>query len=585
VTDTLGYIRVSTDQQATEQKTSLADQRRSIIDFAAKLGRVLDPSSIFEDAGFSGATAEGRPAFMELYRYCEANARAANRRGMIIILNDSRFGRFDDPEEASHHRYVLKQLGWIVRFAEADDVEDPLGRSLIRVVHSAQASAYRSALRIRAKQAARSNAALGRWQQEAPFGYRRLATRADGQQRVLAIAQRKSADEVSRLTLGPDEEVAAVRWMYETYAKGGLSTRSMAREMEKRFPKRAKWSNVTCRQILHNPAYVGDIVWCRRVTDKTERLERTVRDVSEWVIVKDAHAAIVSRELAETVRLRFVSNKRQTTATQGGYPLSGVIRCKQCGNHFAGGGGKRGPADDVDRYRFYRDTGNGKREPECGPPMVTLRKRWIENVVIDVIAEFVAKPETQETIRTEMSRILREAKSDNRGRRTQLEKDREQLLRQRKRLVDAIAAGTVTESEAATNLAEVRSRIASTDSEIERLRFAGRATESMGEEIERMVKAAQDFPTEVRRLKGVALRETLTPWILSAVVDKETRYLELTLCRIPEAMKVLRLGNSRARGTQDHTIDRRLTARRRIPIPRQQVQLTGWCKSRRRARA
>jgi len=151
--------------------------------------------------------------------------------------------------------------------------------------------------------------------------------------------------------------------MYETYAKGGVSLTDVAAEMIRRFPVK-RWSKQVSRAILHNPAYAGDIFWCRRVTDKAERQIKKVRDRSEWVIVRDAHPALVPRETYELVQQRMASNKRETTATQGGYPLAGLIRCAQCGNHFAGGGGKKGPPGDVDRYRFYRDTGNTKRIPE-----------------------------------------------------------------------------------------------------------------------------------------------------------------------------------------------------------------------------
>lgn len=581
--DTLAYSRVSTEQQATEQKTSLGDARRLITGFAIRMGRVLNPDCIFEDAGFSGATAEGRPAFMRMLVFCEANPRPAGTPGMIIVLNDSRFGRFTDPEEATHWRFVLKRLGWPVRFVDGDEVQDTFARGVIRFIGSAQASQERANIRIRAKRAARSTALLGRWQQEAPFGYRRLATRLDGAQRVMAIGQRKAADEVSRLTPGPAEEQAAVKWMFETYAAAGVSLNDLTLEMIKRFPVK-KWSKQVCRAILHNPAYVGDVVWCRRVTDKAERKERKVRDRSEWVVVSDAHPALVSREVVSAVHNRMAMNKRETTATQGGYPLAGLIHCAQCGNHFAGGGGRKGPTGDVDRYRFYKDMGSMKRIPQCGKPMLTLRKRWLEGVVIEQVARVVAEPATQETIRTEVARAMSFSRDTGKERRAQFERDRQQLLRQRKRLVDAIAAGTLTELEAATNLAEIRSRVAAADAEVERLRFADRATPANGD-VERLVKIAQDFPSVVARLKGAPLREALRPWIRSAVVDKEQRVLTLVLWRIPEAAKVLRLGNSLAPDTQEKAALRRLTTRRRIPIPRQQLQLTRWCRSRAKVNA
>jgi integrase len=51
------------------------------------------------------------------------------------------------------------------------------------------------------------------------------------------------------------------------------------------------------------------------------------------------------------------------------------------GKHFAGGGGRKGPPGDVDRYRFYKDTGGTMRVPVCSAPITTLRKRWLEEQV------------------------------------------------------------------------------------------------------------------------------------------------------------------------------------------------------------
>lgn len=540
--DTLGYVRVSTEQQATEQKTSLSDQKRLITEFGTKLGRVLDSQMIFGDPGVSGATAEGRPGFTAMLDYCQQYPRQSST-GMILILNDSRFGRFDDPEEAGHWRFVLKRLGWIVRFVEGDEVQDIFARGVIRFIGSAQASEYRANIKRTAKRAARSTAEKGYWQQEAPLGYRRLVTRQDGAQRVLDVGQRKSQDEYSRLTPGPESEQAVIRWMFETYATGTISLGAMARELARRFPGR-RWSNSTVGSTLKNPAYAGDVVWCRRVTDKTERLERTVRDRAEWVVVRDAHPAIVERSVWETVQERMAMNKRHTRATAGNYALAGLIRCKQCGHHFAGGGGPKGPANDPDRFRFYKDTGNTARVPVCPPPMLTIRKQWLEAQVIKAIAGLVADSRVMSVIQQRMQEVLYSLRNSSKDRREALERDRKHLGDQRKRLLDAIANGTVTEREAALNLAELRSRIAAVESEIERTRFADRGSVGLRAETEKMIRLAQDFPAQASRLKGAQLREVLRPWIKDGVVDKEKRVLTLTLWRVPGIESVFHLNNS-----------------------------------------
>lgn len=558
MTDTIAYIRVSTEQQAGEQRTSMVEQRRAVTARALGMGRVLPPECVFEDPGASGATAEGRPGFMAMLAYCQANPRPLTQPGMVFVLNDSRFGRFDDPEEATHWRFVLKRLGWQVRFCEGDDVQDVFARGVIRFIGSAQASEYRANLRRTAKRASRATAEQGRWQVEAPFGYRRFATRTDGAQRVLDIGQRKAHDEVVRLTLGPETEQHVVRWMFETYAAGGIALGAMGRALDERFPYR-RWPKQSVRAMLQNPTYVGDVVWGRRPHGETSG-QRKERDADKWTIVRDAHPAIISRELFDLVQQRLATNLKEKRATSGGYPLSGLIRCGSCGMPFVGGGGPRGPAQDPDRYRFYRDSGGVSSPVKCAPPILTLRKRWIEAQVIDAVSLLVAHPETQERIAEEVRSLVFQTRDATRTKRAPLDAEREKLMLQRKRLVDAVAAGVVSETEATASLSEVRARISAIDMEVERLRFSERATATIDADVERLVKLAQDFPTQVRRLSGAPLRNLLKPWIADAVVNKEKRVLTLTLWRVPG------LDNSLPQDALKNTY-RRLTVRRSVRIP------------------
>lgn len=541
-TDTIAYIRVSTEQQAGEQRTSMVEQRRAVTAKALAMGRVLSPACVFEDPGASGATAEGRPGFMAMLAYCQANPRPLTQPGMVFVLNDSRFGRFDDPEEATHWRFVLKRLGWQVRFCEGDDVQDVFARGVIRFIGSAQASEYRANLRRTAKRASRATAERGQWQNEAPFGYRRFATRTDGAQRVLDIGQRKAHDEVVRLTLGPETEQQVVRWMFETYAAGGIALGAMGHALDERYPYR-RWPKQSVRAMLTNPTYVGDVVWGRRPHGETSG-QRKEKDATKWIIVRDAHPAIVSRDLYELVQKRVATNQRERRATSGGYPLSGLIRCSACGMPFAGGGGNRGPAEDPDRYRFYKDTGAVSTPVRCAPPMLTLRKRWVEREVIRAIGTLVAVPATQERIAEYVRTLVFQTRDATRTRRAPLDAEREKLILQRKRLVDAVAAGVVSETEATASLSEVRARIAAIDAEVERLRFSERATATIDADVERLVKLTQDFPTQVKRLSGAPLRNLLKPWIADAVVNKEKRVLTLTLWRVPGADRFIQLDNS-----------------------------------------
>jgi DNA invertase Pin-like site-specific DNA recombinase len=528
--DTLGYVRVSTEQQATEQRTSLVEQRAAVMKRAEQMKRMLDPSAVFEDPGMSGATAEGRPGFMAMLAYCEGHPRPETDAGVILVLNDSRFGRFEDPEEATYWRVLLRRLGWVVRFCEGDDIENTTARMIVRSIGSAQASEYRANLKRTARRATRATAERGQWQNEAPLGYRRLAIRADGARRVLEIGQRKADDEIVRLTPGPDVEQEIVRWLFEQMAGGLVTTNALKRELEQRNPIR-RWSRTAVQAIIRNPAYVGDVVWCRRPHDRSQRR----RPKEDWIVAPDAHPPLVTRELFAAAGARLAMNKKATVATHGGYPLSGFIRCSKCGSHFIGAGGRRGPAHDPDRYRMYTDGSFNRRVP-CPGRLASMSKRWLEPIVIAEVANVVSDERVQAVIAEELDKAL-SALGDNASvRRVALTKEKEQIVRQRDRVVAMIANDAISERETRAQMATIRTQLTSIDAELERLRFGERRVNELGDLRERVLGMARDFRALADRAEGPALRELIRPWLADAVFDKDEHVLTLKVRRVPEVL-------------------------------------------------
>jgi DNA invertase Pin-like site-specific DNA recombinase len=574
--DTAAYLRVSTEQQAGEHRSSPREQLRAVTDRARAIGRTLDAALVFQDLGVSGATAEGRPGFMELVAYCEAHPRPRSAPGIVLVLNDSRFGRFDDPEEATHWRFVLKRLGWIVRFCEGDDVEDGVARGVMRFIGSAQASEYRQNLKRTARRASRATAEQGRWQNRAPMGFRRLAVRGDGHERVLEGSQRKAEDEIVKLTLGPADELAIVQYCFQAYAAGSVSLSGLARELLQRWPGR-QWSQNTVNAMLKNPAYAGDVVWCRRPHDAIERSETWIRPADQWVTVRDAHPAIVSRALFNQVQQRLAGNRRATRATSGGYPLSGMIRCAVCDDRFVGGGGRTGPAEDPDRWRKYQEAGCTRAlyATRCPGKIPTLAKRWLEPRVVAAVAAVAQDPRVQAVIAEELDRALDAALGDSTDRVGALRQEKEKLARQRKRLVDAIAAGVLLEREASTSLVELRKRIDGVEAELERTSFSTRRVSGAAEIRDRVLATATDFTKLASKATGPELRELLRPWLQDAVFDKRSYTLTLTIRKVPNIMgadgTVLESRIRRARDTRDQYSRRDLVVVRKLKVPRRRA--------------
>jgi DNA invertase Pin-like site-specific DNA recombinase len=544
--DVIGYVRVSTEDQVGDVKTSLATQRAEIGQLAQRFGRTLAPGAIFEDPGVSGQTAEDRPGFMAMVAFCERARRPRRTPGYVLVLNDSRFGRFHNPEEAAYWRVALERSGWLVRYAENDDSGDLTTRTVMRAIGASAASAYTAQLKANTRRGTRGTAAQGFWQNEAPLGYRRLATRNGRDPVVLDVGVRKADDQQVRLTFGPDNEVALVRWMFASYASGEASLGSLMRALRDKAPIR-RWSRRCVEQVLKNVTYTGDVVWGRRPHDKRERQETPVRPASEWVVCKDAHPPIVTRELFDRVQAQFRVNRRERRHTQGGYPLSGLLTCVTCGRPYIGGGGNRGDAADPDRHRFYRHS-HPDDSPACANGRGTLLRRFIQPAMIDAVASVVDRPAVRRAIERALDQALAARTTTAPAELGRLESRLVALEAERGRLVAAVARGVLADDEARDELARCRAETAGVTAEIERARFRGRASSRLRTERDAVLALAIDFRARATELSGIALRELLRPWLANAVVDNENCCVEIHIRQVPAAGPFLLLSQQPAQG-------------------------------------
>ena len=512
----LAYTRVSTEDQSANERTSLQDQRE---DIRAAAGGIAD---WFTDDGVSGRTAEGRPGFMAVVTHCRDHPRA-KADGEVWVLNSSRFGRFPNIDEFAYWRFKLRQYGYRLRTVEEAESGDDVTDAFVRTVHSAEASAYSKRLSANSRRGKRGSAERGFWQCEAPFGYRRQEIRDGVPGRVLDRGERKADDARAVLTPGPEDERAAVRDAFTRYAAGGVSLGGLSRQLASRHPM-WKWSKQSVRRLLANPVYIGKHVACRGA-----------------VIRDGAHLPIIDADTWHRAQHRLTLNQHSTRAVAGEYPLAGLITCSECGHHYRGGGGKKGPDDDPERYRHYICAGAVKREPACPKPMSTVGKRLLERLVVDAVADVVTSPDVTHILSEELDRLLDNTGDEQRHERARLKREREKLSQQRQRLVGAIAVGTLRQIEAQSALQPIRDRLEEITTELDRLRFEGRRARVLSKDRSRLLNLAKDFKRTMPTLSGAAQRDFLEPWLESAVLDKWDRCLTLTIRRVPALAPFLHL--------------------------------------------
>lgn len=172
---------------------------------------------------------------------------------------------------------------------------------------------------------------------------------------------------------------------------------------------KAAWSHSTLQSILGQwerlYQYTGYAFWNRE--DCTDKRNRYKRDTSEWVVVPNAHPAIITEDECNAIYAIVKDKKRTKTGKKGKasrWALSGgLIRCKSCGANFAGCG-KKGD----DRYRcgahIYR------RGAGCTKPSWSVPREALEATILDAI---IARLESSDAaLQAEVDRINHQIRSE-----------------------------------------------------------------------------------------------------------------------------------------------------------------------------
>lgn len=289
------YVRMSTENQ----NYSTDHQRSKIREYAAAHG--IEIVREYVDEGKSGLDIRRRPGLIELIR--DVQAPGADFQ-LIIVYDVSRWGRFQDVDEAAYHEHTCRRAGIRVVYSGEQFSDDgtPLG-ALMKSIKRTMAAEYSREL------SAKTFAAQCRFTQigykqggHAGYGLRRLAVTKDGApRRLLAYGEAKGAvtDRVV-LVLGPDHEVALVRLVYKLYVEDRLSEPAIAQHLNgagipSEFGR--PWTHSMVNSLLTNPKYCGTLVFNRRSCKLSSR--RTRNPSEEWVLNEGAISPVVPLALFE----------------------------------------------------------------------------------------------------------------------------------------------------------------------------------------------------------------------------------------------------------------------------------------------
>lgn len=274
------YLRVSSEQQANKE-LSIPAQRDMLHRYSSE--KNWNIVKVYVDEAKSAKTAD-RPEFQEMIASAQQNEKDFTG---ILVYKFDRFSR----NRADHvvYKALLKKHGVSVFSAmEPTEPDTPHGM-LLEGMLEVISEFYNVNLKHETLKGMRENATQGfHCGGRAPFGYRRV----------------KQGSKV-HYQLGPDEEVQIVKQIF-SMAADGMGGKRIARELNRQgISEGFKWLPSTILAMLGNDAYRGYRTWNKKNNVKGKRNPQ-----SEWIVVKNAHPAIINEVLWEAAQNALKERKQ-----------------------------------------------------------------------------------------------------------------------------------------------------------------------------------------------------------------------------------------------------------------------------------
>src|SRR5713101_8637514 len=209
------------------QKYSTENQLDAIRRYAEQRG--FEIIRIFEDSGRSGLRIDDRDGLQLLMG--EVQSGSAGFRA-ILVYDVSRWGRFQDADEAAYYEYICRRAGIEVRYcAEQFENDGSIASTIVKTVKRAMAGEYSRELSTKVFAGHCRLVELGFRQGGAP-GYglrRRLIDQNRNPKATLGRGEHKSL-QTDRVVLepGPPEEVDTVRRIFRLFVHEGKSQAEIA---------------------------------------------------------------------------------------------------------------------------------------------------------------------------------------------------------------------------------------------------------------------------------------------------------------------------------------------------------------------
>jgi len=254
------YLRRSTEHQ----RYSLDNQQAAIARHADQHG--FSVVQTYTDAR-SGVVLGRRSGLRQLLQDVVSGQAAYKA---ILVYDVSRWGRFQDNDEAAQYEFVCRSAGFPVHYcAESFANDGSTASSIMKALKRSMAAEYSRELGVKVLAGQRRLAELGFKQGGMPgYGLRRMLVSANGEAKHgLSFGERKSiATDRVILVPGPPNEVQVVRDIYTLLTVEKHTVHWIAGELNRRnipYVNGGHWDSLAVYTILTHPKYIGCHVFGR----------------------------------------------------------------------------------------------------------------------------------------------------------------------------------------------------------------------------------------------------------------------------------------------------------------------------------
>jgi DNA invertase Pin-like site-specific DNA recombinase len=298
------YVRMST----THQRYSIENQMAVIAAYAQ--AHNLSIVRTYADRGESGLKLRNRDGLIQLLSDVDSGTAEFSH---ILVLDVSRWGRFQDIDESAHYEFICKQAGFKVAYCgEQFDNDGSLISSIVKNLKRVMAAEFSRELGVKVHAAQCRFASLGfKLGGPAPYALQRNLVDVNHQSKgVLKTGDRKSlqTDHV-RLQPGAPNEVALVRWIFQRFRQRPSET-AIARELNRNgilTNTGRRWNNKFIGRLLRNENYVGNFVFNRRSSKlKTPSVDNPP---DLWIRSEGCIAPIVERDIFSQTKKIFAERR------------------------------------------------------------------------------------------------------------------------------------------------------------------------------------------------------------------------------------------------------------------------------------